>query len=152
MLGKVHFMKRPTATTGDNYLSKMVVYIPTEIIAGYVAVSGFIKGLPPRQQFTWFCIVAGALLVLTPIYLFAATSRPGRTKSFSHPVTGAVAFAAWVFATGGPFERFQITPDGSSGWYNRTIGSIVLVIVCLALPLLEKALFANRPIAHPKSA
>ena len=141
-------MKRPTAGSGDSYVSKMVVYIPTEIIAGYVAVSGFIKGLPPTQQFLWFCIVSGALLVLTSIYLFAATSRPGKKKSISHPVTGAIAFAAWVFATGGPFEKFQITPDGSTGWYSRTIGSIVLVIVCLTLPLLERT-FSG--LNHPES-
>jgi len=131
-------MKRPTAGTADSYLSRMVIYIPTEIIAGYVAVSGFIKGLPSQQQFAWFCIVAGAMLVLTPVYLSLATARPGKKKTISHPVTGALAFAAWVFATGGPFEHFQITPDGSTGWYSRTIGSIVLVVVCLALPLVEK--------------
>jgi hypothetical protein len=137
-------MKRPTAAASDSYVSKMVVYIPTEIIAGYVAVSGFIKGLPLGRQFLWFCIVAVTLLVLTPIYLSLATAKPGKKKSLSHPLTGAVAFAAWVFATGGPFERFQITPDGSAGWYNRTIGSIVLVIVCLSLPLIERILSAQK--------
>ena len=142
-------MKRPTAGTADSYLSRMVIYIPTEIIAGYVAVSGFIKGLPPKQQFTWFCIVAIAMLLLTPLYLAYATASPGKKKSISHPVTSALAFAAWVFATGGPFERFQITPDGSTGWYNRTIGSIVLVIVCLALPLIERALSGGAP-ASPR--
>ena len=131
----------------------MVIYIPTEIIAGYVAVSGFIKGLPPKQQFTWFCIVSIAMLVLTPLYLAYATSLPGKKKSIAHPATSALAFAAWVFATGGPFERFQITPDGSAGWYSRTIGSIVLVIVCLALPLVEKALSGSAPVgAHLKRA
>jgi hypothetical protein len=58
-------------------------------------------------------------------------------------LTGTLAFAAWVFATGGPFEHFQITPDGGAGWYSRTIGSIVLVIVCLALPLVERLLSAS---------
>ncbi len=145
-------MKRPTAASGDSYVSKMVVYIPTEIIAGYVAVSGFIKGLPPKQQFLWFCIVAGAMLLLTPVYLYSATARPGRKKSLSHPLTGALAFAAWVFATGGPFERFQMTPDGSSGWYSRTIGSIVLILVCLALPLIEQTLSTAKPSAGAPSA
>lgn len=133
-------MKRPTASSGDSYVSKIVTYIPTEIIAAYVAVTGFIKALPGPQQFPWACAVAIALLVLTPIYLSAAIARPGKKKSLGHPITGAIAFAAWVFATGGPFERFQISADGSSGWYSRTIGSIVLVFVCLSLPLLEKTL------------
>lgn len=136
-------MKRPTASAGDSYVSKMVTYIPTEIIAAYVAITGFIKALPGPQQFPWFCAIAIGLWVLTPIYLSAAISRPGKKKTIGHPISGAIAFAAWVFATGGPFERFQITADGSSGWYNRTIGSIVLVFVCLSLPILEKTLSAR---------
>jgi hypothetical protein len=133
-------MKRPTAASGDSYVSKMVIYIPTEIIAAYVAVSGFIKGLPLRQQFTWFCIVAVGMLLLTPAYLWSATASPGRKRTLAHPITGAIAFGAWVFATGGPFEHFQLAPDGSSGWYSRAIGSIVLVFVCLMLPVIERAL------------
>ena len=62
-------MKRPTAARTDSYLSRMVTYIPTEIIAGYVAVSGFIKTLPAPRQFAWFCAVTLFLLVLTPLYL-----------------------------------------------------------------------------------
>lgn len=112
--------------------------IPAEIIAAYVAVSGFIKGLPLRQQFAWFCVAAIAMLLLTPVYLSAATSSPGRKRTLAHPLTGAIAFGAWVFATGGPFEHLQLAPDGSSGWYRRTIGSIVLVLVCLTLPLIEQ--------------
>jgi hypothetical protein len=65
--------------------------------------------------------------------------------SLAHPVAGALAFAAWVFATGGPFERFQMSADGTTGWYHRAIGSIVLVLVlvCLSLPLVER-LFPQR--------
>jgi hypothetical protein len=43
-------------------------------------------------------------------------------------VAGALAFATWVFAPGGPFVRFQMEPDGSGGWYNRALGSTVLLI------------------------
>ena len=131
-------MTRPKAKAGDSYQSKLVKYIPTEIIAGYVALSGFIKLLPGPHQFTWFSIVAIFLLLLTPIYLRAATTKPGQKASLAHPVAGALAFAAWVFATGGPFEHFQMSPDGSTGWYHRAIGSIVLVLVCLSLPLIER--------------
>jgi hypothetical protein len=92
-----------------------VKYIPTEIIAGYVAISGFINLLPEPQQFPWFWAVSVALLILTPIYLHVATSEPVRKSSLHHPVAGVLAFAAWIFATGGPFEQFQAGPDGSDG-------------------------------------
>ncbi len=133
-------MKRPTAARTDSYLSRMVTYIPTEIIAGYVAVSGFIKTLPAPRQFAWFCAVTLFLLVLTPLYLRYATAKSGRKRNVSHPLTGTIAFAAWVFATGGPFERYQMSPDGSTGWYTRAIGSIVLVVICLALPVIQRVL------------
>jgi hypothetical protein len=132
-------MKRPTVKKDDTYLTKMVKYIPTEIVAAYVTVSGFIKGLPPPQQYRWFCIAAVSLLVFPPWYLRIATATAGHAKSMAHPLTGALAFAAWVFATGGPFEHYQIQPDGS-GWYTRAIGSIVLVLVCLAFPVVERVL------------
>jgi hypothetical protein len=84
--------------------------------------------------------VSIVLLILTPLYLHATTSEPGKKSSLHHPVAGILAFAAWVFATGGLFMRFQMEPDGSGGWYNRAIGSIVLVLVCLCLPLIEGVL------------
>jgi len=131
-------IKRPTVKRDDSYLTKMVKYIPTEIVTAYVALSGFIKALPENQQFTWFCVAAVALLVFTPVYLAISTTTSRKSKSIAHPVTGFLAFAAWVFATGGPFERFQMSPDGSSGWYSRAVGSIVLVLVCLSLPIVER--------------
>ncbi len=133
-------MRRPTAEKSDNYLSRMVTYIPTEIIAGYVAISGFIKTMPAPRQFPWFCVTSLALLVLTLFYLRFATAKAGRKRPLSHPITGAIAFAAWVFATGGPFEHYQMSADGSTGWYNRAIGSVVLVMVCLLLAVIQRAL------------
>ena len=132
-------MKRPTVNNSDEYFGKIVKYIPTEIVAGYVALSGFIKALPMRLQFGWFCFVTLVLLLLTPVYLWRSTQ--GASSSHTHAVAGTIAFAAWVFATGGLFERFQVTETG--GWYHRAMGSIVLVLVCLSLPLIEN-LFSAR--------
>jgi hypothetical protein len=131
-------MTRPTAKPDDPYISKVVKYVPTEVIAAYVALSGFIKLLPGPQQFTWFCVVSVFLFLVTPLYLWVATREPGQKNSLAHPVAGAVAFAAWVFATGGPFEHFQMSADGTTGWYHRATGSIVLILVCLSLPLVER--------------
>ena len=126
-------MKRPTVNKSDEYFGKIVKYIPTEIVAGYVALSGFIKALPMQLQFGWCCFVTLVLLILTPAYLRRSTQDASTSRA--HAVCGTIAFAAWVFATGGLFERFQIT--GNGGWYHRAMGSIVLVLVCLSLPLIE---------------
>jgi hypothetical protein len=124
-------MRRPTVKKTDPYLAKLVKYIPTEVVMAYVAASGFIKSSANGHQFMWFCIVSVTLLVLTPLYLFKSTqSSP---TCYKHCVAGMLAFAAWVFATGGPFERWQFTST-YPGWYSRGIGSVVLIIVCLSLP------------------
>ena len=132
-------MKRPTVDKSDDYFGKIVKYIPTEIIAGYVALSGFVKALPMPLQFRWFCFVTLALLILTPAYLIRSTQDASSSRA--HAVCGTIAFAAWVFATGGLFERFQVTDSG--GWYHRAIGSIVLVLVCLSLPIIENLVPAS---------
>jgi hypothetical protein len=142
------FMNRPKVQPTDSYLTKIVKYIPTEIIAGYVTLSGFILGMGDQQQFIYFWLVFIVLLILTPLYLHVATSESGKKSSLHHPVAGALAFAAWAFATGGPFVQFQVKEDGS-GWYTRTMGSIVLVLVCLCLPLIERALPSKSENAYP---
>src|SRR5260370_10583564 len=135
--------QRPQATAEDAYLAKIVKVIPTEVIAAYVAVSGFIKALPSQHQFLWFTLVSVFLLVLTPFWLYLTTGRTMSKGCVRHAAAGTVAFAAWVFATGGPFERFQMLPDGSGGWYCRAIGSIVLILVCTALPLFAMGLHSE---------
>lgn len=134
--------RRPTAARSDSYLTRIITYIPTEIIAAYVAVSGIVKSLPDSQQFLWFSISAVALLLLTPLWILDAASQ----KSLQHPVGQAVAatlaFAAWVFATGGPFNRFIHT------WYHPAMGSLVLVFVCLCLPMVERALSGSSSAAR----
>lgn len=129
-------MDRPTVSTNDPYMGKLIKYIPTEIVAGYAAASGFIKGagFTPDTQFLWFCLVSIVLLILTPIYLLFSTKSS--ENCYAHIVCGVLAYAAWVFAGGGPFEHFQ--QHGDVGWYNRTQGSIVLLLVCMLLPVFEK--------------
>jgi hypothetical protein len=90
-------MKRPTAEKSDNHLSRMVTYIPTEIIAGYAAISGFIKTMPPPRQFLWFCVTSLAPLVLTLFYLRFATAKAGRKQPGVPSRHGSIAFAAWGF-------------------------------------------------------
>src|SRR5262245_53939626 len=103
---------RPMADAHDPYLAKIVKFIPAEVIAAYVAVSGFIKALPSQHQFLWFSIVSVFLLLVTPLWLFRTTGARMSEGCIRHSVAGTIAFAAWVFATGGLFEHWQMNPDG----------------------------------------
>jgi hypothetical protein len=128
-------LKRPTVNKDDHYFGKIIKYIPTEVVAGYVTLSGFVKVLhPPHSQFTWFCILSIGLLVLTPLYFLVSTSAS--INSYRHAVAGTIAFAVWVFATGGPFQASCGNPNDC--WYSPAIGSIVLGLVCLTLPFIER--------------
>jgi hypothetical protein len=126
---------RPRVNPGDPYLSRVVKYIPTEIIMGYVAAIGFIKTLAGTQQHLWSWLVAATLLILTPLWVSRAASVAGQPGPLRQVVAATLAFAAWVFATGGPFEQFQVENGG--GWYTRALGSVVLILVCLCLPVVE---------------
>ena len=134
---------RPKVEPSDPYLSKLVKYIPADVIAAYVAIYGFIKLLETKeQQFVWHSIVAGVLLFATPLWILYTARSSDERPTVSQAVAGTIAFAAWVFAIGGPFEMFQKTKDNPDGWYHRAQGSIVLILVCLFLPLTERVLSA----------
>jgi hypothetical protein len=126
--------RRPVAKPTDSYLAKIITYIPTEIIAAYVAISGLIKSLQPaRLQYPVFWGVAGVLLLITPLWILSSHDR-GKPRQRGHALAATMAFAAWVFATGGPFNQFLFNEQADTGWYHPTQGSIVLIIVCLLLP------------------
>ena len=83
--------------------------------------------------------------MLTPFYVcFVKTNPPGLTaaKTF-HWVTACLAFSSWVFAMGGPFSSLK--------WYMPVYGSVLLVIVTLVIPVLER-FFVKAPIAPSGTA
>ena len=49
---------RPRVNPGDRYLSRVVKYIPTEVIMAYVASIGFVKTLAGTQQRLWSWVIA----------------------------------------------------------------------------------------------
>ena len=135
-----HRAKRPRVNRDDGYFTKLVKYIPTEVITAYAAMSGLIKSLPENQRLTWFSAAGAGLLILTPLYVLYAANIKGEPLPYNQAVISTIAFAAWVFASGGPFEEFS--------WYSHAVGSIALIIVCVTLPLIEWLLPASHA-DHP---
>lgn len=123
----------------DTYFEKLLKYIPGDIVAAFVALDGILKqGGNDPMWLSW--AVFGALLVLTPFYIcYVKTTPPGivATKTF-HWVASTVAFAVWVFALGGPFA---VTFD----WYRPVLGSVLLIITTLALPVFESIFYKSPP-------
>ena len=134
----------PNSSPTDSYFQKLVTYIPADIIAAWVALSGLLSqaGSTVPHWLAW--AVLTALLVLIPFYVcLLKTVPPGLTSNkLFHWMTSCLAFVAWVFAMGGPFATLS--------WYQPIYGSIVLVLVTLIIPITER-LFVKDNSAGPSS-
>ena len=119
----------PDSKVTDSYFEKLVKYIPADILAAYVAITGITASVNPPLWLGWG--VFGVLLVLTPLYIcYVKTTPKGILSSkIFHGVAACLAFSAWVFAMGGPFTMFA--------WYQPYLGSVVLILTTLIIPVLE---------------
>ncbi len=112
----------------DDYRTRLVKYIPTEIIALYVTAVGLIA----KQESTtgdetvvsW--IVFLVLMGLTPVYLF----RMEGVEKKQQLAISTVCFFVWVFATtDGPFADFL--------WYSPLYGVLGMILFTFCVPLFE---------------
>ncbi|MBU6454007.1 MAG: hypothetical protein KGS72_19665 [Cyanobacteria bacterium REEB67] len=135
----------PDSKPTDSFGEKLLRYIPGDIVAAWVALTGILAQAAADVPVWLSWAVLGALLALTPFYVcFVKTDPPGITaaKSF-HWVTACLAFVSWSFAMGGPFATLA--------WYKPVFGSVLLVIVTLVIPVLER-FFVKGPIAPSGTA
>jgi hypothetical protein len=98
------------ASEADMAVSRLVKYIPAEIISGYMAFSGLIDGVSQssnlRAPAAWTLFAIG--LILTPLYLWKI-GRPAGVQWWQLPISMA-SFALWAYALGGPFRTVELIP------------------------------------------
>lgn len=110
----------------DEYLSRVLKHIPSEIVMAYVSIEGVLrtayKAEPAfLEKALW--ILAGVLTVLTPLWLW----RVMKVHHFSQLFLSTLAFPMWLFAMGGPFVTLE--------WYRPALGGVVLPLYTLLVPL-----------------
>lgn len=110
---------------GD-YLDKVARLIPSEIIAGYLTMIGFVgsvKNTQTQNIIAWIVFAIG--LILTPIYLnnVAEADKPKR----NHLILSTVAFLVWAYVTTGKQLLETISPN----LFDQAVASIVLVAFSL---------------------
>jgi len=111
-------------TGADSYKDRLLKYIPAEVIAAFLTLSGLLKAAhDPPEWMIWAIFAFG--LAATPLYL----ARLQHVTSKIQLTISAVAFVVWVFATGGPFADLP--------WYQAPYGSVVLVAYTFFIPLIE---------------
>lgn len=121
----------------DAYLTKVVKYIPAEVVAAYVAASRALQGAEgeiPLETLLWAVTIV--LAALTPLWILFAAADPGKPRPDFQAGAATAAFVCWVFALGGPFE---LQP-----WYRPVYGTLVLILATLVMPLIEKAVLGSR--------
>lgn len=117
------------STKTDGYFDKLLKYIPSEIVGGWVALTGLIKGSNdiPATPLLWGLFIF--FIGLTALYIFQQTSEPRKPLAITQILVSMGAFAVWVFALGEPFS--------SLSFYRPIYGSIALVLYTLVIPLIN---------------
>lgn len=123
-----------TVNRADNYMSRVLKYIPSEIVMAYISIDGVLRtcynpGLwAERQMLTkvlW--IVAAILTVLTPLWLW----RVMGVRRFSQLLVSTISVPVWLFALGGPFSMLD--------WYRPALGAVALPLYTLILPIISRS-------------
>lgn len=97
----------------DSYVTKLMKYIPAEVIALYIAFDAVVRSVDdPPTAVRW--LVFAVCVFGTYWYL----SRAADVHKRSQLVISVVAFCVWAFALGGPFALL--------GWYRPFYGALVL--------------------------
>ncbi len=130
----------PDSKVNDSYFEKLIKYIPADILAAYVAITGITASVNPPQWLGWG--VFGVLLALTPLYVCYVKTEPkgfASSKTF-HWVTACLAFSSWVFAMGGPMLT------DTFAWYQPYLGSVVLILTTLIIRICPtNRIWCSRP-------
>ncbi len=113
----------------EGYFDKLIKYIPTEIVGGWIAITGVIKSASdiPTNKILW--ILLAIFTILTVIYILQQTSESDKPPAIKQTTISTIAFIVWVFALGEPFD--------SLSFYNPIYGSILLILYNLIIPLIN---------------
>ncbi|PYP70143.1 MAG: hypothetical protein DMD36_07585 [Gemmatimonadetes bacterium] len=112
----------------DSYFDKAVKYIPADIVAAWVAVTGLVSSARdvPRQTILW--VAFGIGLLVTALWTWKQAAAPGRRPPVTQAIISTGAFAVWVFALGGPFQHVPGQP---------VYGSLLLILYTLVVALID---------------
>ena len=114
----------PSSTTYDNYYSRLVKLIPSEIIALYLALDGIASAMKDKDTMLW--IAFGNAVIGGWIYLGQMANVTRLTQRF----LTIFALVIWVYVFGGPFIQFS--------WYDPAYGKFLLVLYTFFIPMLFK--------------
>ena len=108
----------------DNYLTKLIKYIPSEIVALYITLLGIATTAKTEIAFeliTWLIFLIG--IIGTLLYLW----RIEKVTNWLQLSISTIAFVIWAFALGGPFANLS--------WYHPVYGALILPVYTFFIPI-----------------
>lgn len=163
-------LQRPQIKADDNYLTRIIKYIPAEIITVYTAIVGlFVENkelisngikstqlVAPNNMLMTYYFTLLFIIVVTPVWTYLSVydnpnvpEPPTKTKrAIFHSCIATVSFIVWIYAVG---DRMFIALLNSWSYsYNSKFASVMLILfTVLIVPLLEK-LILQEPRPQPK--
>lgn len=123
-----------TVNRSDDYLSRVLKYIPSEIVMAYIAIEGVLRTSynpavwAERQMLLKLSLgVAATLTIITPFWLY----RVMRVRRGTQILLSTLSVPVWLFAMGGPFVLLD--------WYEPAFGAIVLPLYTLIVPIITRS-------------
>ena len=123
-----------TVNKADNYMSRVLKYIPTEIVMAYLSIDGVLRSCynpnvwADRQmliRLLWG--LSAVLTILTPLWLWRVMGVRRRPQL----ILSTLSVPVWLFALGGPFNLLN--------WYRPALGAIALPLYTLILPIISRS-------------
>ena len=108
----------------DNYSIRLMKYIPSEVIALYLALEGVLKSSNQTYpSLHWAIFIFG--IIVTSLYLW----RIQRVSKKTQLLISTLAYCIWVFALGGPFNTLS--------WYQPIYGALLLPSFTFLIPIID---------------
>jgi hypothetical protein len=109
---------------GDSYLDKLLKIIPSEVVAGYIAIIAIIQGHPKEE--TYLLVSSIALLIFIPLILRILQN----VTNWFHIIVSMMAYVIWVYALGGPFVSW--------GLHDPILASVIIILYTFLIPFAIK--------------
>ncbi len=95
-----------TASTYENYLTRLMRLIPAPAIGLYVFGSDMIPESQAMALLVWSLFCAAVAVIL----LLPTTQDPsqGKGPDWIHIAISGISFVLWIYALGGPFTQYHL--------------------------------------------
>ncbi len=85
----------------EDYMGKLLKLIPSEMVAAYMAIQGFV---PAEQAKLGLSVISVVILIMTPLY----SKFIQKVENSTQVVISSLSFFVWLYGIGGPFVHFNI--------------------------------------------